>query len=93
MESKESRRSGLEAGCLRSHKAELDEEAQRYRYRWQIAVVDGSCLSQSGDTNAASEIAPIGWSAAEQQRIPQDRVCVGPPVVGIGFYNIPCEQR
>lgn len=51
-------------------------------------------VKESGGTNAASEIAPIGWSAAEQQRILRTAYAkIGPPVVGIEFYNIPCGDE
>lgn len=51
-------------------------------------------VKESGGTNAACEIAPIGWSAAEQQRILRTAYAkIGPPVVGIEFYNIPCGNE
>lgn len=51
-------------------------------------------VKEGGDTNAASEIVPIAWSAAEQQRILRAAYAkVGPPVIGIEFYDIPCGDE
>jgi len=51
-------------------------------------------VKEGGDTNAASEIVPITWSAAEQQRILRTAYAkVGPPVIGIEFYDIPCGDE
>ena len=69
-----------------SRKPRWDEEAAK-----DIAAMANSGggwivfgVKESGDTNAASEIAPIGWSAAEQQRILRTAYAkIGPPVVGI----------
>ena len=79
-----------------SRKPNWDEEAAK-----DIAAMANSGggwivfgVKESGDTNAASEIAPIGWSAAEQQRILRTAYAkIGPPVVGIEFYNIPCGDE
>ena len=79
-----------------SRKPRWDEEAAK-----DIAAMANSGggwivfgVKESGDTNAASEIAPIGWSAAEQQRILRTAYAkIGPPVVGIEFYNIPCGDE
>ena len=47
-------------------------------------------VKEGRDTNAAFEILPIAWSAAEQQRILKTAYAkVGPPVIGIEFYDIP----
>ena len=79
-----------------SRKPNWDEEAAK-----DIAAMANSGggwivfgVKESGGTNAASEIAPIGWSAAEQQRILRTAYAkIGPPVVGIEFYNIPCGDE
>ena len=79
-----------------SRKPNWDEEAAK-----DIAAMANSGggwivfgVKESGDTNAASEIAPIGWSASEQQRILRTAYAkIGPPVVGIEFYNIPCGDE
>lgn len=79
-----------------SRKPNWDEEAAK-----DIAAMANSGggwivfgVKESGGTNAACEIAPIGWSAAEQQRILRTAYAkIGPPVVGIEFYNIPCGNE
>lgn len=76
-----------------SRKPNWDEEAAK-----DIAAMANSGggwivfgVKEGGDTNAASEIIPIAWSAAEQQRILRTAYAkVGPPVIGIEFYDIPC---
>lgn len=51
-------------------------------------------VKEHGDKNAASEVAPITWSAAEQQRILRTAYAkIGPPVVGLDFYEIPCDEE
>ena len=79
-----------------SRKPNWDEEAAK-----DIAAMANSGggwivfgVKESGGTNAACEITPIGWSAAEQQRILRTAYAkIGPPVVGIEFYNIPCGDE
>ena len=79
-----------------SRKPNWDEEAAK-----DIAAMANSGggwivfgVKEGGDTNAASEIVPITWSAAEQQRILRTAYAkVGPPVVGIEFYDIPCGDE
>ena len=51
-------------------------------------------IKEGGAANAACEIVPIAWSAAEQQRILRTAYAkVGPPVIGIEFYDIPCGDE
>ena len=79
-----------------SRKPNWDEEAAK-----DIAAMANSGggwivfgVKEGGDTNAASEIVPITWSAAEQQRILRTAYAkVGPPVIGIEFYDIPCGDE
>ncbi|WP_454929289.1 AlbA family DNA-binding domain-containing protein [Actinomyces sp.] len=79
-----------------SRKPNWDEEAAK-----DIAAMANSGggwivfgIKEGGDTNAASEIIPIEWSAAEQQRILRTAYAkVGPPVIGIEFYDIPCGDE
>lgn len=79
-----------------SRKPNWDEEAAK-----DIAAMANSGggwivfgVKEGGDTNAASEIVPIAWSAAEQQRILRTAYAkVGPPVIGIEFYDIPCGDE
>ncbi len=79
-----------------SRKPNWDEEAAK-----DIAAMANSGggwivfgVKESGGTNAACEITPIGWSAAEQQRILRTAYAkIGPPVIGIEFYNIPCGDE
>lgn len=79
-----------------SRKPNWDEEAAK-----DIAAMANSGggwivfgIKEGGATNAACEIVPIAWSAAEQQRILRIAYAkVGPPVIGIEFYDIPCGDE
>ena len=79
-----------------SRKPNWDEEAAK-----DIAAMANSGggwivfgIKEGGATNAACEIVPIAWSAAEQQRILRTAYAkVGPPVIGIEFYDIPCGDE
>lgn len=51
-------------------------------------------IEEGGDKNAASKIAPISWSATDQQRILRVAYAkIGPPVVGLEFYQIECGDE
>lgn len=51
-------------------------------------------IEEDGDKNAASKIAPISWSAADQQRILRAAYAkIGPPVVGLDFHEVPCGSE
>lgn len=51
-------------------------------------------IEEDGDKNAASKITPISWSATDQQRILRMAYAkIGPPVVGLEFYQIECGDE
>lgn len=51
-------------------------------------------IEEDGDKNAASKIAPISWSATDQQRILRAAYAkIGPPVVGLEFHQIECGDE
>lgn len=51
-------------------------------------------IEEDGDKNAASKIAPISWSATDQQRILRAAYAkIGPPVVGLEFHQIECSDE
>lgn len=51
-------------------------------------------IEEDGDKNAASRIAPISWSATDQQRILRAAYAkIGPPVVGLEFHQIECGDE
>lgn len=51
-------------------------------------------IEEDGDKNTASKIAPISWSAADQQRILRAAYAkIGPPVVGLDFHQIECGDE
>lgn len=79
-----------------SRKPRWDEEAAK-----DIAAMANSGggwivfgVEEDGDKNAASRIAPISWSATDQQRILRAAyVKIGPPVVGLEFHQIECGDE
>lgn len=79
-----------------SRKPRWDEEAAK-----DIAAMANSGggwivfgIEEDGDKNAASKIAPISWSATDQQRILRMAYAkIGPPVVGLEFHQIECGDE
>ena len=79
-----------------SRKPRWDEEAAK-----DIAAMANSGggwivfgIEEDGDKNAASKIAPISWSATDQQRILRVAYAkIGPPVVGLEFHQIECGDE
>lgn len=79
-----------------SRKPRWDEEAAK-----DIAAMANSGggwivfgIEEDGDKNAASKIVPISWSATDQQRILRAAYAkIGPPVVGLEFYQIECGDE
>ncbi|WP_082162978.1 helix-turn-helix domain-containing protein [Cellulomonas flavigena] len=79
-----------------SRKPRWDEEAAK-----DIAAMANSGggwivfgIEEDGDKNAASRIAPISWSATDQQRILRAAYAkIGPPVVGLDFHEVPCGNE
>lgn len=79
-----------------SRKPRWDEEAAK-----DIAAMANSGggwivfgIEEDGDKNAASKIAPISWSATDQQRILRAAYAkIGPPVVGLEFHQIECGDE
>lgn len=79
-----------------SRKPRWDEEAAK-----DIAAMANSGggwivfgIEEDGDKNAASKIAPISWSATDQQRILRAAYAkIGPPVVGLDFHEVPCGNE
>lgn len=79
-----------------SRKPRWDEEAAK-----DIAAMANSGggwivfgVEEDGDKNAASRIAPISWSATDQQRILRAAYAkIGPPVVGLEFHQIECGDE
>ena len=50
-------------------------------------------IKEDGENNAASSVNPIQWSADNERRIRNIAYSkIGPPVVGIEFFKIPCEE-
>lgn len=50
-------------------------------------------VAEDGQNNAAAEICPISWSADDEQRIRRAAYAkIGPPVLGLEFCPIPCED-
>ena len=51
-------------------------------------------VMEDGNRNVASQITPIEWSADEHQRILKTAYAkVSPPVIGLEFFEIPCDQN
>ena len=79
-----------------SRKPRWDEEAAK-----DIAAMANSGggwivfgVEEDGDKNAASRIAPISWSATDQQRILRAAYAkIGPPVLGLEFHEVPCDNE
>ncbi|ATF62213.1 AAA family ATPase [Rothia mucilaginosa] len=51
-------------------------------------------VGEDGTNNGASSINPIQWSATDEQRILKAAYSkIGPPVVGLDFFKIPCGEN
>lgn len=51
-------------------------------------------VGEDGKNNGASSINPIQWSATDEQRILKAAYSkIGPPVVGIEFFKVPCGEN
>lgn len=51
-------------------------------------------VGEDGKNNGASSINPIRWSATDEQRILKAAYSkIGPPVVGIEFFKVPCGEN